>query len=882
MTRPLRLGPVVLLFAIVATAAGQDRPPTPEALLGFRPGADFQLAAWPAVVEYFQKVDTTSDRVHVQTLGQSTEGRPFVVAVVSSPETIANLDRYKALQRRLSHPHEASADRDDAKVIAESKPVVLITCSIHSTETASTLMATELLHALATADDPTTREILDNTILLLVPSVNPDGVDKVKAWYDRSRGKPWEGSGMVELYHKHAGHDTNRDWYALNLQETRLLSRLLYHEWFPTITYDVHQMGSTGARMFVPPFFDPINPNLDPRIHQSIAMMGAHMAADLALAGKQGVLTTALYDNWWNGGNRTTPQRHNMVGLLTEAASVRMASPIFLGAESLGGAGRGFRNHQPAVNFVDPWPGGWWRLRDIVEYELICARSALTLASRYRDQFQRQYLALSKDAIARGQTEPPYAWVVPPDEDDPARAVRLVRALHDTGIEVSRSSSPFKADGVEFPAGSFVLLAAQPYRAHLKDMMERQEYPERRTANGEAEAPYDVAGWTLPLLMNVRATAIANRFDTNLERLETIPDPDFGRPANASQGASEFLMIPSTANDSAQVRLAAGGDPDVVLTIRPLSLGGAPVPGGSLIVPVQSPFAARLGQGGDLAGVPVFTRRGDLEPLKPFLSPVIPVRIGVYQPWVPSMDEGWTRLVLENARLPFNTLHNEDIRAGRLKSRVDTIVIPSISTGTLTTGYETNETEPPYVGGLGREGAEALSKFVQDGGTLVCLEDSCRWAIREMNLPVTEVLSNLKSSEFYCPGSILGAEISSEAEGGGAQLLTAGAPGRIPVYFDRSLAFDTPPRPDVQVALRYASRQPLLSGWLLGASKLEGKAALVEVAMGKGRVILFGFPPQHRGQTHGTFRLFFNAILRGGVTTSLLAEPMPPPPLPSH
>ena len=234
-------------------------------------------------------------------------------------------------------------------------------------------MAMELLHDLATGDDPATREILANTILLLVPSANPDGVEKVAIWYERTKGKPWEGGGMPELYHKYAGHDTNRDWFMLNLKETQLLTRLLYHEWFPTLTYDVHQMGSKGARLFVPPFYDPINPNLDPKIHQSIAMIGAHMAADLAQEGKRGVLTHAMYDNWWNGGNRTTPQRHNMVGVLTEAASVRLASPIFLEKEELRGSARGFADHQPGVNFVDPWPGGWWRLRDIVEYERICA-----------------------------------------------------------------------------------------------------------------------------------------------------------------------------------------------------------------------------------------------------------------------------------------------------------------------------------------------------------------------------------------------------------------------------------------------------------------------------------------------------------------------------
>lgn len=303
---------VLLLAALLgpgfrATGARAGELPTPESQLGFRPGADSRLAPWEVVVSYFQKVDEGSDRVKVRVLGETTEGRPFLAAFVSSPDTIKNLDRYRAIQFRLSDPRSIHDPSDRERAVDESKTVVVITCSIHSTETASTLTAMELLHELASRDDPKTREILDRTILILIPSVNPDGVEKVARWYERSKGHPWEGSGLPELYHKYAGHDTNRDWFMLNLKETRLVTRLLYKEWFPTLLYDIHQMGSRGARIFVPPFYDPINPNLDPRLNQGIFMIGAHMASALADAGRRGVLTNAMYDNWWEGGNRTTP-----------------------------------------------------------------------------------------------------------------------------------------------------------------------------------------------------------------------------------------------------------------------------------------------------------------------------------------------------------------------------------------------------------------------------------------------------------------------------------------------------------------------------------------------------------------------------------------------
>ncbi len=866
----------LILALVLAAAARQPVPsaraevPSPESHLGYRPGADFHLAHWQTVVDYFRKVDDTSDRVSVRELGKTTEGRPFVVAIVSSPDTIDDLPRFQDLQRRLADPRLEDGKVDDNPV-GTSKAVVLITCSIHSTETASTLMAMELLHGLATGDDPGTREILDRTILLLVPSVNPDGVETVADWYERSLGHPWEGGGMPTLYHTYAGHDTNRDWFMLNLQETRLLTRLLYKEWFPTLTYDVHQMGGRGARLFVPPFYDPINPNLDPRLHQGIALIGSHMAADLAAAGKPGVLTNAMYDNWWNGGNRTTPQRHNMVGVLTEAASVRMASPIFLEAGELRGGSRGFRDHEPAANFVDPWPGGWWRLRDIVDYELICARSLLTLAARYKASFQENYRAMARKAIATGEDEPPFAWVVPGDQDDPGTAAKMVRILHETGIEVHRARSPFRAAQVEYPAGSWIMPAAQPYRAHLKDMMERQVYPDRFTAGGAAEPPYDVAGWTLPLQMGVRALAVADRFE-----IEAEPVREVERPQGGIEGVTqpEMYLIRNRSNDDFKVLhalLEAGVEVEALTTDRPI--GGEVRPAGTLCIRAEEESRRVLERVLPAVSTRVVGVAEGLDSPEAELTTLVfhPQRIGLYQPWVPSMDEGWTRLVLENAGLPYTTLHNAEIRAGALDDRIDVLVIPSIQSRILRDGYEDGETAPEYVGGIGPEGIDAIDDFIEAGGTLVCLEESSLFAIEAFALPVADSLEGLKSSEFYAPGSIV--RIASQA----GSPLTLGMPEQRSAYFDRSLAFSLREPGSAEVVVRYAEANLLESGWLLGPEKLQGKAAVVEVPRVAGRIVLFGFPPQHRGQPHGTFRLFFNALFRGGMSTKTRSGTPPVP-----
>jgi len=863
------LGALALVTAGTTLAA---EVPDPEAHLGFRPGADYRLATWGSVVEYFRKVDAASDRVVVRELGRTTEGRPYLVAIVSSPTSIADLGRYRDLQERIATAGLEPGSPEAADAIEQSRPVVIITCSIHSSEPASTLMAVTLLHDLATGNDPATREVLDSTILLLVPSANPDGVDKVADWYERSKGHPWEGDGMPELYHKYAGHDTNRDWFMLNLAETRLLTRLLYREWFPTVSYDVHQMGRRGARLFVPPFYDPINPNLDRRVHQGIALAGTHMAADLAAAGKSGVLTHALYDNWWNGGNRTTPQRHNIVGVLTEAAGVKLATPVFLEPDDLRGGGRGFADHRPAANFVDPWPGGWWRLGDIVDYERICARSLLTLAARYKTQLQTNYLAMGRDAIEKGQHEPPFAWVVPAEGRDPGTATEMVGLLHQAGIRAHRAPGPLRAGGVEYPAGSWVLPAAQPYRAHLKDMMERQLYPARFTADGKAEPPYDVAGWTLPLLMDVRAVAVAEPFavpggavarvEAEPGRVEGEPRPDWYALRNRAD--DDFLVL--------NALLAAGVE--VERHVNPTRYGPLELPAGSLRVRATEKSRAAIDEALTRASSRVIRVTG---PTVPVGGPVRvdrlrPQRIGVYRPWVPSMDEGWTRLVLERFRFPYATLRNADVRAGALLGRVDVLLIPSIEPKVLRDGFPPAETEPAFVGGLGREGADALREFVREGGTLVCLEDSCPFAIEELDLPVANALKDLPSSVVFGPGSIVRVRYPRGGPAG-ENLLALGMPEDGPAYFDRSLAFDVLEGKGL-VAARYATAGLLESGWLLGAEKVQGKSALVEVASGSGRVILFGFPPQNRGQSRGTFRLLFNALLRGGMAAS---QDRPPP-----
>ena len=890
-----------LVCSIVLTACALARPaapqvvsrgtprnsaiPTPESVIGHRVGADYKLARWETIVEYFEKLGAASDRVNVRPIGETTEGNPYILAEISSPDTIRALDRYKSLQARLADPRLIANNDERLQVLRESKTTIIVTCGLHSSECAASQMSMELAYDLASRNDPRIQEILDNCIILLVPSANPDGHNKIVDWYERTLNTPHEGGSMPWLYQKYAGHDNNRDWFMLNLKETRILTRLLYHEWHPTILHDVHQMGNRGARFFVPPFFDPVNPNVDPLIHQSLLIIGGHMATELQENGKTGVVFKAIFDNWWQGGNRTTPYRHNIIGILTEAASCKRASPIFQEYGDLRGGGRGFPQYAPMVNFPEPWPGGWWRLRDVVEYQKIANMALFTLGARYRDRFVENHLGLSEKAIRLGKEEPPYAWIVPPDQRDPGAAAEMLEILQLSGIEVREAADKFTADGIEYPKGTHVLLTAQPYRPHLKDMMERQEYPDRRSyPGGPAESPYDSAGWTLPLQMGVKAIEVSAAFHIRLDLVENIQPSAFRDPIDWPTDRPPGFVTHRTANEDYVVinELIRKGDQLFVLNREH---EGHPV--GSIVARQGGNIRSlreRIGTTKDQSAARFYP----LESLPPddALTPMKPPRTALYQPWTASMDEGWTRLVLEKFRFPYTSIHNAEIRAGSLRDRYDCIIIPDLSARSILEGRSDKRTPPPYAGGIGDDGAMQLERFVRDGGTLVLMDSATELATDVLRMPVRDVLRGVPRDKFFCPGSLLRIRVDN------THPLGYGFDDEAAAYFVRSRAFATgeealrparkkgkkedassPAMTDARIAERveafpvttvvsYSENLVLLSGWVLGEEYLRGRAAVAEIACGDGRIVLLGFRVQFRGQPHNTFKLLFNAIYR--------------------
>ncbi|RMD99505.1 MAG: peptidase M14, partial [Calditrichaeota bacterium] len=432
----------VIFLALTNLLAAQVT--SPEKFLKFKIGADRKLADWKQITRYFEKLSRESDRVVLEQIGRSTEGRPLLLVVISSPQNLQHRAQIQRAMKKLADPRML-AGSEKQQILQTMPAVVLFNCSIHSTEIAASQFSMQFAYQLASAQDPETREILDNVVTLLIPSPNPDGIDIVVDWYRNSLGKPHEGLGPPKLYHAYAGHDNNRDWYMLNLKETRAITRVLYKEWFPQIVYDLHQMGRSSARMVIPPFYQVTNPLIDPLIVREIMLIGGHMATALSAAGIKGVATESIYDMWWHGGFRTAPYFHNMVGLLTEAASAHIATPDTVHPNQLRGGRRGLPDVKKfQTNLPEPWTGGVWHLRDIIKMENVTTRSVLDVAARYRKMWLENFYLMGKRALERGRTQSPAAFIVPAKQHDPASARKMLEILMAQGVEVQQALQDFR------------------------------------------------------------------------------------------------------------------------------------------------------------------------------------------------------------------------------------------------------------------------------------------------------------------------------------------------------------------------------------------------------------------------------------------------------
>lgn len=789
-TSKLSLNLSSVFILLLCISAFSQKIPSPKEILGFHPTTSRTIADWSQITDYFKKLDLASNRVKVREIGKTTLNKPMIVVFISDASNIENLEKYQQISAKLANP-QLITESEASKLIDQGKVIVAISCSIHSTEIVASQMSMNLAYELASSEDEETKQILQNVILILIPSANPDGIDIVAEWYQKTINTKSEGTNPPELYHHYAGHDNNRDWFMMNLQETRLITKLFWQEWFPQIVYDIHQMGQTGARFIVPPFYDPPNPRILPSVLREVGLIGYKIAADLQAKGFAGIATNAIFDTWWHGGFRSAPYYHNSIGILSEAASANLMTPVNITKEQLERArpARGLNSPlETATNHPQAWQGGLWRPEDIAEMQMISSKSVLEMASKFRKRYLRLFYENNQRNLFHNESDP-VAFVITAGQPNAETVSRFLEILMWQGIEVFEmteegyfaTDSQNLADFHEFPLGSFLIFTNQPQKPNILSLLEKQNYPKRVNEKGEAESPYDVAGWTLPLQMGIECLPVwvirdPEKFKKKLRRIENI-----------NQARS-------------------------VLNLSP----------------VKEPFSKFQ------------------NPLK--TNP----KIGVYKSFLPSMDEGWTRFVLDMFQIPFSSIFNQQLREGKLD--FDVIILPSDNKQEILNGLSSDRYPKEFSGGIGVEGIQNLKSFVEKGGKLICFDKSCELIIESFGLPIRNVLQNLRRSEFYNPGSIVKIQIDRSSP------VAKGVPEELPAYFINSSAYEIIDDSKVKSIARYASDNPLLSGWMLGEKFLNGKVALAEAQYGKGKVILFAFRPQHRGQTFATFSLIFNAL----------------------
>ena len=884
---------VLVTFLGLAPAASGQSIQTPEQFFGFEIGIDGELARYPRVVEYLRHLSDSSDRVMFEERGKTTLGNSYVLVKLSSPENLKRLDRLVDITHRLANPRGLS-EAEAMRLAREGVPFYFLYATIHSTEVGNGQTIVEIAHRMATDNSPAIQEILDNTVLLMVPSQNPDGqVLVIDHWYQT------EGTGYnrtyPDLYHHYVGHDDNRDWFMFTQKETRLAVQV-HTEYRPQVTHDMHQMGPRGARIFVPPFRDPYDPNIHPILAAAQRQIGRAMARALLAEGKGGVIFDAQYDLW-------TPARQYMVyhgqpRILTEIASARLADPYINPA----GQDRPLGPQQARFNFPEPYDRGIWHLRDIVDYGFTAVIGGIAHVAKHRTTWLANFYKVHRDWVERD--EAPYAFVIPANQRDPFETYELLEILDFAEVEIHQAKAVLNAGGRRYPPGSWVIQLAQPYGAFAKTMLETQTYPDLRSyPGGPPIPPYDVTAQTLGMLMGVAVHQIDEPVTADLELLEEITPsaaPAVDRPKWA------YLISPtSNAGFLALSRLHKASIP-VFRAAGAFESGDESFAPGTWLVPPRGNAGRILQTVSKETGLAVSA--ADQAPGVDGFRMKMPTRVGLWKA-ANNMPAGWLMWLFEQYEVNHEVISSLDFR-GDLSAKYDVIVLPSETTKErIVRGLDPrrNDESWRWAYGVGDTGWRALAQWVRAGGTLVAIGTAVETARQLLDLPIERVLpfratrrapqareqdsriplsqahqmlqnafqraaqpSRVRrnsvvdpTSVFDCPGSLLEQEYDVDHP------VAYGMPRRWPVFFRHDQVYRLRPRLEIpaEIVSRYPDEDVILSsGWLLGDELLRGQANVISFKVGRGSVVTLGSQVDFRAQTRGTFKLVFNAIFQGPAT----------------
>ena len=859
---------IVLFFTVNQIFASEIT--TPESFFGFKPGTDRMLFNYQPLIDYFKKLDEQSDRIKMIEIGESPMGKKMYAAFISSEKNIKNLEKLKEINRELALNSSLKSD-ELSEFIDEGKVFILATLSMHSSEVGPTQAIPLMAYEAATTKDTEKLKWLDDVVYMVVPSHNPDGMDLVVDYFNKTKGTKYEGSNLPEVYHKYIGHDNNRDFVTLTQSDNRAVAALYNKTWFPQVFVEKHQMGSTGPRYFVPPMHDPIAENVDEKIWNWTWVFGSNMATDMAADGCSGVSQHYLFDDYWPGATETALWK-NVVGLLTEMASIQGAKPIYIEKSELTVSGKGLAEYKKSINMTNPWEGGWWRLSDMVHYEISSSWSLIKTGSKFRADLLKNRNELCRDEVNKGKTLSPAYFVIPAEQTDKGELADLISLLNEHGISIFKTKEKLQNGNKIIEKGDYIVPLAQPFRAFIKEVLEKQNFPERHyMPGGELIQPYDITSWSLPMHRGISSYQIEN----TVAELDALLDKVvFPLKANAGHNEkAKTIVLPVSNNESFKIAFRAlTSGVKIKRVTKDFISGGKQIKAGDFIIPVAESSTDKLND--LLAGLktpPVSLEENVTENCMELKLP----RIALMETNFADMDAGWTRYIFDSYLIPYTIMKPGETEKKNLDD-FDVIVFPDNNASVLLDGkyksadntYSIPNFDPQYTKGIGKEGIQKLMKFVADGGVIVSWGQSTELFLgnqtiklsetenEEFNLPATDISKKL--TKLYIPGSLLNIKLTEghQLTYGMEKTAKVFSRGR-PVFATSIPYFDM----DRRVIASYPEKEILASGYADGVESLGGKSAMIWLQKGKGQLVMYGFSPQFRASTTGTYKLLFNALL---------------------